>query len=158
MHADCFASGKFEIIVRDPILYAVYTQLHKSLCMWEELCSYTKGKIIHEQWRFWTFQDWLDNIVNFKTEKNRRQDAALRNTHLLLIRIRQSGPSSHLEQSMGQKPINEGRQMASKIKVVKIGQYTVFPRGVVSFFQIKENGKNVFFFGKSITNETIESN
>ena len=24
--------------------------------------------------------------------------------------------------------------MASKIKVVKIGQYTVFPRGVVSFF------------------------
>ena len=47
---------------------------------------------------------------------------------------------------MGQKPINESRQMASKIKVVKIGQYTVFPRGVVSFFQIKENGKNVFFF------------
>ena len=36
--------------------------------------------------------------------------------------------------------------MASKIKVVKIGQYTVFARGVVSFFQIKENGKNVFFF------------
>ena len=59
---------------------------------------------------------------------------------------------------MGQKPINEGRQMASKIKVAKIGQYTVFPRGVVSLFQIKENGKNVFFFGKSITNETIESN
>ena len=28
---------------------------------------------------------------------------------------------------MGQKPINEGRQMASKITVVKIGQYTVFP-------------------------------
>ena len=59
---------------------------------------------------------------------------------------------------MGQKPINEGRQMASKIKVVKIGQYTVFPRGVVSLFQIKENGKNVFFFGKSITNATIKSN
>ena len=59
---------------------------------------------------------------------------------------------------MGQKPINEGRQMASKIKVVKIGQYTVFPRGVVSLFQIKENGKNEFFFGKSITNITIESN
>ena len=48
--------------------------------------------------------------------------------------------------------------MASKIKVAKIGQYTVLPRGVVSFFQIKENGKNVFFFGKSITNVTIESN
>ena len=47
---------------------------------------------------------------------------------------------------MGQKPINESRQMASKIKVVKIGQYTVFPRGVVSFFKIKGNGKNVFFF------------
>ena len=30
-------------------------------------------------------------------------------------------------QSMGQNPINEGRQMASKIKVIKIGQYTVFP-------------------------------
>ena len=59
---------------------------------------------------------------------------------------------------MGQKPINEGRQMASKIKVVKIGQYTVFPRGVVNFFQIKEDGKNVFFFGKSITNVTIKSN
>ena len=40
-------------------------------------------------------------------------------------------------------------QMASKIKVVKIGQYTVFPRGVVSFFQIEENSQNVFFFGKS---------
>ena len=49
MHADCFASGEFETIVRDPILYAVYTQLHKSLCMREEFCSYTKGKIIHEQ-------------------------------------------------------------------------------------------------------------
>ena len=59
---------------------------------------------------------------------------------------------------MGEKPINEGRQMASKIKVVRIGQYTVFPRGVVRFFQIKENGKNVFFFGKSITNIAIESN
>ena len=59
--------------------------------------------------------------------------------------------------SMGQKPIDESRQMASKIKVVKIGQYTVFPRGVVSLFQIKENGKNVFFFGKSITNVTTKS-
>ena len=63
-----------------------------------------------------------------------------------------------LEQSMGQKPINEGRQMASKIKIVKIRQYTVFPRGVVSFFQIEENGQNVFFFGKSITNVTSKSN
>ena len=59
---------------------------------------------------------------------------------------------------MGQKPIDEGRQMALKIKVVKIGQYTVLPCGVINFFQIKENGKNVFFFGKSITNVTIESN
>ena len=59
---------------------------------------------------------------------------------------------------MGQKPINVGRQMASKIKVVQIGQYTVFPRGVLSFFQIKENGKNMLFFGKSITNVTIKSN
>ena len=39
---------------------------------------------------------------------------------------------------MGQEPINEGRQMASKIKIVKIGQYTVFPRGVVGFFQEKK--------------------
>ena len=77
---------------------------------------------------------------------------------LPIIRIRQSRPSSHLEQSMGQKPINEGRQMASKIKVVKIGQYTVFLHGVVSFFQIKENGKNVFFFVKSIMSVTIKSN
>ena len=38
---------------------------------------------------------------------------------------------------MGQKPIDESRQMASKIKVVKIGQYTVFPRGVVSFFNYR---------------------
>ena len=59
-------------------------------------------------------------IFNFKSKKNRRQDATLGNTHLLLVRIRQSGPSSHLEQSLGLKPINEGRQMASKIKVVKI--------------------------------------
>ena len=59
---------------------------------------------------------------------------------------------------MGQKPINESRQMASKIKVVKIGLYTMFLRGVVSLFQINENGKNVFLFGKSITNVTIESN
>ena len=48
--------------------------------------------------------------------------------------------------------------MASKIEVVKIGQYNMFPCGVVSFFQIKENGKNMFFFGKSIMNVTIESN
>ena len=50
------------------------------------------------------------------------------------------------EQSMGQIPINEGRELAPKINVVKIGRYTVFPRGAVSFFQIKENGKNVLFF------------
>ena len=56
--------------------------------------------------------------------------------------------------SIGQKPINESRQMASKIKVVKIRQYTVFARGVVCFFfQIKEDGNNVsFLFAKSITN------
>ena len=58
---------------------------------------------------------------------------------------------------MRQKPIDESRQMASKTKVVKIRQYTVFPRGVVSFFQIKD-GNNVFFFGKSITIVTIETN
>ena len=68
------------------------------------------------------------------------------NTHFLLTRIRQSGPSSNLEHLVGQKPINEDRQMASKIKVLKIRHYTVFPCCVVSFFQIKENGKNVFFF------------
>ena len=44
----------------------------------------------------------------------------LGNTHLLLVCIRQKGISYHLEQSMGQKLINEGRQMAMKIKVVKI--------------------------------------
>ena len=49
MHADCFAGGEFETIVRDPILHTVYTQLHKSLCMWEGLCTYTKGKIVNEQ-------------------------------------------------------------------------------------------------------------
>ena len=87
-------------------------------------------------------------MIYIKTKKNSRQDATLGNTYVLFIQIGQSGPSSHLEQSMGQKPINEGRQMASKIRVVKIRQYAVFPRGVVSFFQIKENGNNVFFFGK----------
>ena len=97
-------------------------------------------------------------IVNVKTEKNRRQDATLGNTHLLLIRIRQTGPSSNLEQSMGQKPINEGRQMASKIKVVKIREYAVFPSGVVSFIQTKENGNSMLFFGKTITNVNIKTN
>ena len=58
---------------------------------------------------------------------------------------------------MGQKSTNEGRQMASKIKIVKVGHYTVFPRGVVGFFQVKENSKNVLFFGKSITNESVKS-
>ena len=62
-----------------------------------------------------------------------------------------------LKQPMGQKPLNEGRQMASKIKIVKIGQYTVFPRGVVGFFQVKESGKNVLLLGKSISNETVKS-
>ena len=47
---------------------------------------------------------------------------------------------------MGQKPLNEDRQMASKIKIVNIGQSTVFLRGVVGFFQVKETDKNVFFF------------
>ena len=47
--------------------------------------------------------------------------------------------------------------MASKIKIVKIGQYTVFPRGVVGFFQVKESGKNVLLLGKSISNETVKS-
>ena len=117
VHADCFACGLFETIFRDPIPYAVYTQLHKSLCMWEELCTYTKGQINHEKSRFQTFQIRLDSIVNFKTEKNRRQDTSLRNTHLLLIRIGQSGASSHLKQPMGQKP--KGRQ----IREIRVGKW-----------------------------------
>ena len=32
-HADCFACGEFETIFRDQILYAVYTQLRKSVCI-----------------------------------------------------------------------------------------------------------------------------
>ena len=31
VHADCFAGGEFETIVRDPIWHTVYTQLHKSV-------------------------------------------------------------------------------------------------------------------------------
>ena len=62
----------------------------------------------------------LTSFVNFKTKKNQRQDATLRNTHLLLVHIRLSGLSSHLEQSMGQKPINEGRQTVFKFKLVEI--------------------------------------
>ena len=72
------------------------------------------------------------------------------------MRIRQSGTSSHLEQSTRQKPINESRQMALKMKVVKVRQYAVFPHGVISVFQIKEDGNDLFFFGKSIMNVTIE--
>ena len=97
-HADCFADGEFETIVRDPILYAVYTQLHKSLCMWEERCTYIKGKIVTNNDASGPFKTDFTILLN----KNQRQDATLGNTHLLLIRIRQSGPSSHLEQSMGQ--------------------------------------------------------
>ena len=48
--------------------------------------------------------------------------------------------------------------MASKTKVVKIRQYTEFSHAVVSFFQIKENGNNMLFFGKSIMNITIKMN
>ena len=63
----------------------------------------------------------LTSFVNFKTKKNRRQDATLRNTHLLLVHIRLSGLSSHLEQSMGQTTtINEGRQTVFKFKLVEI--------------------------------------
>ena len=82
--------------------------------------------------------DFTIIIVNFMTKKVWRQDATLRNTHLLLIRSRQSGTSSHLE------------------------QYTAFPCGVVSFFQIKENGNNVLFFFvffcKSFTFVAIKTN
>ena len=56
------------------------------------------------------------------------------NTHLLLMRITQSRPSSQVELTMGQKHINEGMQIPSKIKVVKIRQYAEFQRGVMSFF------------------------
>ena len=111
----------------------------------EGLCTYAKGKIVHEQWRFLTFKDWLYNIVNFKTETNRSQDATLGNTHLLLIRIKQSGLSANLEQSVGQTPINEGRQVASKSMAVQIREYTVFPRGVVSSVQIEENTRTCIF-------------
>ena len=77
---------------------------------------------------------------------------------LPIIRIRQSRLSSHLEQSMGQKPINEGRQMASKIKLVKTRQSTVFPRGVASFFRKTKLARTWSFFGRSITNVTIKTN
>ena len=144
VHADCFAGGKFKTSFRDPILHIVYTQLHTSLCMWEERCTYIKGKIVTNNDASGPFKTDFTILLN----KNQRQGATLGNTHLLLIRIRQRGPSSHLKQSMGQKPINEGRQMASKIKVVKIRQYTVFPHGVVSFFKIKKNDNNMFSFGQ----------
>ena len=48
--------------------------------------------------------------------------------------------------------------MASKIKVVKIREHTVFPQSVVCFFHIKENGNNVFFFCKSVTNVMFYEN
>ena len=59
---------------------------------------------------------------------------------------------------MGQKPINEGRQMASKIKVIKIRQYTVFPCGVVSFIKVKEDCNNMFFLGNRMRNVNIKTN
>ena len=58
--------------------------------------------------------------------------------------------------------------MALKIKVANVRQCTVFPCGVVSFFQIKENGNSVLFllllfvclfvFGKSVTYVAIKTN
>ena len=44
VHADCFAGGEFKTIVGDPILHTVYSQLHKSLCMWEGLCNIQRAK------------------------------------------------------------------------------------------------------------------
>ena len=44
MHADCFAGGEFETIVRYPILHTVYTHLQKSLCMWENFAFIQRAK------------------------------------------------------------------------------------------------------------------
>ena len=48
MHADCFAGGEFETIVRDPFLHTVYTQLHKSVHVGGTLHVY-KRQNRHEQ-------------------------------------------------------------------------------------------------------------
>ena len=158
MHADCFAGGKFETTVRDPILHAVYTQLHKSLCMWEELARIQRAKSSTNN----------DASEPFKTDL----------TILLISRRKRTGDkmlpwgtpiscsyvSDRLDPALtwnsrwDRNPSMKVGKWPRKSRSLKIGQYTVFPRSVVSLFQIEENGQNVFFFGKSITNVTIKSN
>ena len=126
VHTDSFASGKSKSIVSDTIQYTVNTKLLASLSMWEgfeEGFKHThKAESSSNNEASEPFQTDFRTVFTLRLKRARDKMLPRGNTDHLLKHIRKSGPSSHLKQLMGQKPTNKGRQMAMKIKVIKIRQ------------------------------------
>ena len=96
MDADRLGSGELKAVLRLPLLNTVNTQLHSRLHSVYRLSAHTRSKVVHEQGAIRTIQDRFNDIVNPNAEKGWKQDATLRDPHLLLVQLRQNGTHSNL--------------------------------------------------------------
>ena len=88
-------------------------------------------------------QDNFNNIVNLNAEEGQRQDATLRDPHLLLVQLRQNGTCSNTEVAFRQEALDKPGEMASETEIIEVRQNAVLPRCVVIlwyFLKVKENG------------------
>ena len=82
----------------------------------------------------------FNNVVNFNAEKGRRKDATLRDPHLLLVQLGESGTHSNPERKFRQEALNKPGELAPETEIPEVRQNGVLPRCVVSFLKVKENG------------------
>ena len=118
MNTDCLGGGELEAVLR-----------------------HTQSKIVDKQGAIRILQDSFNNVVNFNAEMGRRQDATLRDPHLLLVQLGKSGTHSNPERTFRQEALNKLGEVAPETEIPEVRQNAVLPRCVVNFLKVK-----VFFF------------
>ena len=76
-----------------------------------------------------TLQDSFNDVIDLGAEQGWRQDATLRDPHL--VKHRQSGAHSNPERTFGQEALNKPAVMAPETKILEDRQNAVLPRCVV---------------------------
>ena len=108
---------------------AVNAQLLSPFHSVQRLAPHTQSKVVHKLGAIRTLQDSVHIVVNFD-EQGWRQDATLRDPHLLLVKLKQSGAHSNPERTFGQEALNKPGEMAPETKIPEVRQNAVFPRFV----------------------------
>ena len=98
-------SGELKTVIGHPILNAVNAQLLSPFHSVQRLAPHTQSKVVHKLGAIRTLQDSVHIVVNFD-EQGWRQDATLRDPHLLLVKLKQSGAHSNPERTFGQEAVS----------------------------------------------------